>query len=209
MESREAGAAEARKPRRPSTAQRSRAGTPAAAAAVALPRPATAGGKAAQKAKKVLHAGVRHSSDGGGVALPWRSSVVTDADLARWDGIEFRDVPYSQDDDAVGVERHGFEAIAMDGGGGGGGGGGAVAALRISTPVPIFNSPHDPLYGMLVTGQYGTHWPVAAAAPSSYGRGGRQVGRVWRGGSGGGGSRSNVNAEVPFKDSPARLRKAL
>ncbi|EFJ44089.1 hypothetical protein VOLCADRAFT_95715 [Volvox carteri f. nagariensis] len=65
--------------------------------------------------------------------------------LARWDGIEFRDVPYKW-------TRGGAPLVLEDGGGGGGSGGAksTAAVLRISTPVPVFDSVHDPLYRMLL-----------------------------------------------------------
>ncbi|GLC37620.1 hypothetical protein PLESTB_001667200 [Pleodorina starrii] len=194
LESRGTTTVHGSRPERPRSAPR---------AAAARHRPATAGGgaaaakgkKAAARQQQQQQQPRRLSDGGGGGSPPWRPSILSAADLARWDGIEFRDMPYGQE-----AQRHAFDPVVMIDGGGGGGG---TAALRVSTPVPIFDSHHDPLYRMLLAARFDEDPRVGAAAESA-----TRSGDARRGGSGGGGSRANPNAAVPYKASPAGLRQA-
>ncbi|GFR45806.1 hypothetical protein Agub_g7262 [Astrephomene gubernaculifera] len=227
-----------------------------AALAAAAPRPATAAAAAAASAAVSNVKGAagspprRPSTDGGrgrsaggeGGGHPplpdWRSSIrLSAADLARWDGMQFRDLPYDPAAGGGGVGHVGGDVSSGGGGGaakGGvrqpaavGGGGNCHSAgvgpvLHVCSVVPVFDSPHDPLFRVMSAEQ-------AAEAEAAYrgrtfvhqGRSGsgsnqgrvargKKAGDVVRHSTGGGGGRRgytpNVSAEVAFKDSPARLR---
>ncbi|GIM01709.1 hypothetical protein Vretimale_6449 [Volvox reticuliferus] len=176
-------------------------GGPGGAAGGRNRRPATAG----ERVKKTAaaggswKAGQQHSGGDDGTDRP----VPSAADLARWDGIEFRDVPYGL---AVEEEQHALDPVEVAGGGSGGRGPGLrPAALHISTPVPVFDSPHDPLYGLLMSSAGFLNGRLVAE-----GHGTRTASvRPRRGGSGGGAMRASVNTEVPYRSSWAGLRQAI
>lgn len=91
------------------------------------------------------------------------------------------------------------------------------------TPVPVFDSPHDPLYRVLRGEAEG--WAEAARRSVTFAHAGPEVGRKGgavrggAGGEGGGGGgvgagstgrkkKVNVNAEVPYKATPSGIRLA-
>ncbi|GIL68371.1 hypothetical protein Vafri_21671 [Volvox africanus] len=159
-------------------------------------RLATAGARV----KKAAAAGgwkARRQHSGGEDGAGGKPSVLSVTDLARWDGIEFRDVPYGL---AVEEEHHAFDPVEVAGGGGGGGRGPGLrpAALHISTPVPVFDSPHDPLYGMLMSSAELFNGRLAAEGH----RFRTAFARPRRGGSGGGAMHASVNTEVPYRLHP-------
>ncbi|KAG2427078.1 hypothetical protein HXX76_012591 [Chlamydomonas incerta] len=214
-------------------------------------RPATAGGAAAATAASAGGARPRSAgtparargAKGGSRKAEWDSGPAVDKRLlSYWDGIEFRDQP-----------------VGSSWGGGPGGGTGdtstlgagagsssysysagdtaAVAGARdgmgrphVFTPVPVFDSPHDPLYRALRDEADG--WAEAARRSVTFAHAGPETGRKGgavrggAGGDGGGGAgagagagagggggvrqkkKVNVNAEVPYKASPSGIRLA-
>ncbi|KXZ46601.1 hypothetical protein GPECTOR_42g812 [Gonium pectorale] len=175
-------------------------------------RPASAGKpRRRSRTKSVDGAGGSHGGGGGdgdvGSSRPaWSSTVLTREDLARWDGMEFRDESYDK-------PRRGAESYDIAGGGGGGGGAGGPV-LSVLTPVPVFDTPHDPLYRKLMEGacvrKEAARRSVTFAhvRPDEVRKGGGGAQR--RGGAGGAGGRpASANVEVPYRASRASQHRGF
>lgn len=161
-----------------------------------------------------------HGYGPGGGERPWGGGgggggALSAEELARWDGMEFRPEPYQRPSTAPpyrttagGEKEEGGELVGQGRAGGG-------PRLSIQTPVPIFDSPHDPAYLLLTQQWQGVQQAQARgvtfahAGPEATRKGGAP--RGGSGGTGGGGSRArgNINSVVPYKDSPAGLRRAF
>ncbi|KAG2433645.1 hypothetical protein HYH02_012573 [Chlamydomonas schloesseri] len=164
----------------------------------------------------------------------WDSGPAVDKRLlSYWDGIEFRDQPVGSswggagggDDTAGGQVSSGYgvdDATSAVGARDG------LGRPHVYTPVPVFDSPHDPLYRALREEADG--WAEALRHSVTFAHAGPEVGRkggAVRGGVGGEGGgvtggisnsagsaerrnkkKVNVNAEVPYKASPSGIRLA-
>ncbi|PNH10668.1 hypothetical protein TSOC_002623 [Tetrabaena socialis] len=220
--------------RRPSSAPRPEA-SPAATTARGgtSRRPQTASGrKAAARGRPAASAGSGSGGDGGGDFVVAPERELTAAELARWDGMEFKEQGpygnvYGSPSGEVGADGQGQREPVRRRGSSGGGARRSQQlqqqqqqqegpCLRVSTLSPVFDSPHDPLYGLLMAG--GGAEAEAARRRVTYAHAGPEAtrkGGAPRGGAGGGGGggagvrRVNINAEVPYKDSPAGLRRAF
>ncbi len=159
--------------------------------------------------------GERPGGDGGGGG--GGGGALSAEELARWDGMEFRPEPYQRPSTAPPYSTAARGEEGEEGGLVGQKRVGAGPRLSIQTPVPIFDSPHDPAYVLLTQQWQGVQQArargvtFAHAGPEATRKGGAPRGGSGGAGGGGGGGRGrgNVNSVVPYKDSPAGLRRAF